>query len=64
MVDISTIKTKEQFDEHFKVGNRELGKGGFGVVYPVLDNEYYTVAAVKRIAKAKHNENEVRFYFS
>ena len=32
-------------------------------VYPVLDKEYFTVAAVKQIAKAKHNENEVRILF-
>ena len=63
MDDFSTIKNKEQFDKYLKVANNKLGKGGYGVVYPVLDKEYFTVAAVKQIAKAKHNDNEVRILF-
>ena len=63
MFDYSKINNKEQFDEHFKVGNHKLGDGGFGAVYPVLDNEYFTVAAVKRILTDKHNDNEVRILF-
>ena len=62
MDDIPTIENKEQFDNYFKVENRKLGPGRFGAVYPVLEGKY-TVAAVKQIAKAKHNENEVRILF-
>ena len=63
MFDFSKINDEEQFYKHFKNGSF-LSKGAFGAVYQVWDKKNSTIAALKRIAKKDHNENEVRFYFS
>ena len=62
MFDFSTIENEEQLNKYFEVGKHKLSKGAFGAVYPVWDKKI-PVAAVKRIAKAKHKDNEVRILF-
>ena len=66
--DLSVIKSKVDFDKYgFEISyDKMLGKGGFGAVYPVLDPDGYTVAAVKQIQRSKHFAQEVKisFFFS
>ena len=45
---LSTIESKEQFDNHGFKAKRKLGRGAFGDVYEVC-YKTYTVAAIKYI---------------